>query len=506
MKPLTRPLALVALSLAACTPSTTKAPPAPALAPAQPVAAASSTKGAPSASTGAEPSASASRFHEIARTKKDPSEPELRAMDNQIFVSVDAGLWPIRDGRVVAEESLSEGLTGFGAIVGVAGHWPDDAWVTFITGNGRIGWGELYRWSKTVWMHDSSLNQGRVFLGFSSWSQHRLLAMAIDTPMLGPPRVEFRVPGGKRPALKLTPGSGTCPYAINPLAFAATRRGDVFVFGSRCTDDEEDTPQAAAVEWFAPGASKSTLVPIESQTLAARHIWEDTPFAFADRDGDEIVACLGGGPLVRFDGKSFRAVDSPHGGVESLAYAGDGTLWAVATGAVYSRGKAGKWRPEPLPAGAAPALRVLAQGDAVYVQSASAVYGLGPLVEPAPVLEYQWGRTPRSFKIAWPATKDCETPFVLLYAFTKVTPTDYDFPLTRAALKGHTEFASTRFVVTREGDKRYFGAFVPSYVLGKKLVGLVEKKVNGSKPAMLCANPVVERELAIDLVTGNAKK
>jgi hypothetical protein len=95
---------------------------------------------------------------------------------------------------------------------------------------------------------------------------------------------------------------------------------------------------------------------------------------------------------------------------------------------------------------------------------------------------------------------------VLLYGFTKMTPDDYDFPLTRKAVKGHPEFAGVRFVVTKDGGQKYFTAQVPSFEMGKKLVALIEKEVQGSKPQILCAEPEVVREVKIDLRTGEVVK
>jgi hypothetical protein len=91
---------------------------------------------------------------------------------------------------------------------------------------------------------------------------------------------------------------------------------------------------------------------------------------------------------------------------------------------------------------------------------------------------------------------------VILYGFTRVTPDDYDFPLTRQALKGHTELSPVRFVVTRDLGKKYLAAIPPSFPMGQKLVNLIEKEVKGSKPQIVCAVPEIVRELKVDLKTG----
>jgi hypothetical protein len=94
----------------------------------------------------------------------------------------------------------------------------------------------------------------------------------------------------------------------------------------------------------------------------------------------------------------------------------------------------------------------------------------------------------------------------VLYGFTKTTPDDYDFPLSRKALKGHTELETTRFVVTKDYGQKFFSALSPSYADAKKLAAIIEKEVKGSKPQVVCAQPEILRELSIDLKTGEVRK
>jgi hypothetical protein len=111
---------------------------------------------------------------------------------------------------------------------------------------------------------------------------------------------------------------------------------------------------------------------------------------------------------------------------------------------------------------------------------------------------------PAPLKLAAPGPR-CKNHVVVLYGFTKVTPLDYDYPLTRKAVKGHMELEGVRFAVTEDGGKRYFVGLAPSFDKAKKLVKVVEASVSGSKPQVVCAEPRVIRELGIDLATGNVK-
>jgi hypothetical protein len=105
------------------------------------------------------------------------------------------------------------------------------------------------------------------------------------------------------------------------------------------------------------------------------------------------------------------------------------------------------------------------------------------------------------------ATPACKELFVVLYKLSKVAPPDFDFPLTRAALKGHTELTDVQFAETEDAGRRYFVAFVPSFATGRKLVTLIQDKVKGSTPQLLCGKPPkTNRQIAIDLKTGEIKK
>ena len=105
-----------------------------------------------------------------------------------------------------------------------------------------------------------------------------------------------------------------------------------------------------------------------------------------------------------------------------------------------------------------------------------------------------------------PANEMCQSIFVLLYGMTHSTPKDYDYPLTRAALKGHREFAEVTFAETEDRGEHYFGAFVPEFELAQKLTALIRKNVKDSKPVALCRHPKKVRLLEFDLDTGAVTK
>jgi hypothetical protein len=116
-------------------------------------------------------------------------------------------------------------------------------------------------------------------------------------------------------------------------------------------------------------------------------------------------------------------------------------------------------------------------------------------------------REEHAFGRVTPATAACKELFVVLYKLAKVAPPDYDFPLTRQALKGHTEFSDVSFAETEDGGRRYFVAFVPDFKKGRALVELVEDEVKGATPQLLCGKPPKQnRSVRIDLRTGELVK
>jgi hypothetical protein len=76
---------------------------------------------------------------------------------------------------------------------------------------------------------------------------------------------------------------------------------------------------------------------------------------------------------------------------------------------------------------------------------------------------------------------------------------EYDFPLTRKALKGHTELAGMALVLTEHFQ---VGAIVPSIEMGEKVAAVIRDNVKGQKPQIVCMAPRVRAEVPVDLATG----
>jgi hypothetical protein len=100
------------------------------------------------------------------------------------------------------------------------------------------------------------------------------------------------------------------------------------------------------------------------------------------------------------------------------------------------------------------------------------------------------------------ATSDCHPVFVAFYTVQSGTPANYDFPQARSALRGQREFAGIEFVEIQLKNRRVFGAIAPNYLLGQRLAALVQSKVAGSAPQLLCGDPVILRVVPMHIGGG----
>jgi hypothetical protein len=216
---------------------------------------------------------------------------------------------------------------------------------------------------------------------------------------------------------------------------------------------------------------------------------------------------------------------APSGVTADIMYAAaapDGSLWAIYGEQLWHFTAAGAWEQAVLPRDGQGAkmtpewvtfldgeMLIGAHGSAGgdnYLLSSKkpdAVLDLTPRDGDAAAKEAK--RT--AFGRVGPPTAGCKNLFVVLYKLSRVAPPDFDFPLTRAALKGHTELSDVRFAETEDAGTRYLVAFVPSLKRGKALADLVKEKVQGSSPQLLCGEPPkTNRAIEIDLRTGAIKK
>lgn len=91
----------------------------------------------------------------------------------------------------------------------------------------------------------------------------------------------------------------------------------------------------------------------------------------------------------------------------------------------------------------------------------------------------------------------CRMHYVLLDK-SPIASAPKDFPKVRAALKGHTELAAAKFIVSHELGWQLFGASIKEEATATKLAKLSKSPFS----SVICAEPVPVSELKIDLATG----
>lgn len=448
-----------------------------------------------------------SPFHAAADTN---AALQLRPLQGKLLVQYGEGFARVESGKLEVDAELSRGLpTGMaGLTVGVYGHWPDSAWASVVIATGRSGIPGISKWDHHQWkpLGNTDLPFMASYVGLSEYQDGSMLALAYEPLAMGAAQLRFKTVGGsaRAPAFrfeKATVQPENCQLALVPLVMRSFASGHALVAGSRCGDDKP------SFQYWSPGQTSGRLEVIED----AGKVTQDGGYVAARGAEDIWIAWAQetGTRLVHFDGKVITRVETPAGlKVQALDVTPEGVLWMVAGGKVFKAGVGASLQEVPLPSAdgksaGADGLAVAPDG-AVWVTAGSALLTTSAGFSTLAHLAWEEGQAQRG-SVALPraATWQCRDIFVLMYGVTRVTPPGYDYPLTRKALKGHTEFAGVRLVETEDGGKRYIGAFVADLDLARRMARLVAKEVKGSTPEVLCVKPKVVREMQIDWRSGN---
>jgi hypothetical protein len=372
--------------------------------------------------------------------------------------------------------------------------------------------------------------------------------------------------GAKGQPPVMAKGKGACPVRLSGYAsLGEIPGGDLLGVGKLCTQPRDygwmsqDGAGALAVERWSKGSTTSRVEALPGSEGKGSLPTVSVKLVALSATDVYVYAAFERGPYAaHFDGHGWTDVSPPAlGAFEALSVDKDGTLWAE-IGPELHRRKGGVWaRVAPEGAhGDAGWLKTAPDGthwarfgddlwhldagdtwekailppdgagkpmvaDSVEWPSSGGmlilVGGSGVLgsVKPGKVLDLDVEQPAgaaapagsAAFGHVGPPTPGCKSLFAVLYKLSRVAPPDFDFPLTREALKGHAEFSDVRFAETEDGGTRYLVAFVPSLARGQKLLGLLRDKVQGARPQLFCGEPPKQnRALSIDLRTGALKK
>jgi hypothetical protein len=525
---------LAALTATACG-GNAAAPPASTPAATAPKASASASVNpvAPSAAT--KPTEAASPFQVLGELGGDL---QLFGAGERGFLLSQAGVeLQLVGDEVVQDPLLKRGIpTQYGmiSVEAIAGRWPDALWLSTTEPSGRSGFSTLWSWDGKSWQRGERTTEGHFIVGMNPWLGGRMLALDQAGMMFD---ASFRVLSGDKkvalPKFAKAPSNGDFSYCMTQIkvdAWSTLPAGDVIALGERC-DPSIESPQLAVARW-APGNPQAIvdIMPDTDEPAGTSVGWSGGALA-AISPTDIFVAAakwksVSQAPaqdsdyFAHFDGKSWLSLPTPiPDGIDNLWVESDGVVFAEnRKRELWARSVQGAWARVTWPARVAkqdkPELMSFwprAPGDVwALVQATTDGYPhtyllhTRPAKNPMPTPEAV-AHKEQQYALPGPPVEWCSTPFVLLYTLGRKSPANYDYPATRDALKGHGEFAELEFVEFERDGRKFFGARVPDFKVGKKLAQLVKDKVTGSTPQLVCHDPTDTRKLDIDLKTGQLR-
>jgi hypothetical protein len=419
-------------------------------------------------------------------------------------------------------------------VTDLRGDWPRSGTLSVMFSSNRTGVDIDYAWNGSSWI----VGKGHAYGGCEccdevpfQWAGHALTFNRCMHEITG---------AGPHPAL--TSGPKGCRGRLESYgAMKNLSAGELLAVGATC--EPGGKPAIAAERWrgaspvpvveVLPGSAgkgseswsislqplSPTDVYVYARSYVAHHdgnAWTDVSRSFSEpveqmwTEGDGTLWARLQTGFARRRGEAWEtlAPAAPHGAAIWATPAPDRSLWARFGDDLWHLPAAGEWARVPLPKEAPVPERLAwtSSGTMIVRVSGEAGTALLSSAKPDQVIDLAQAPQPTErrapFAIVTAPTPQCESLFVILYRLSRVAPPDFDFPLTRAALKGHTELGDVRFAETEDGGRRYLVGFVPSLKAGKALLDLVRDKVQGAHPQLLCGKPPVKRRLSIDLRTG----
>jgi hypothetical protein len=467
-----------------------------------------------SSSTSAAPVApSNSPFSLVARS---PDAFELYPLKGALFLDAAGFLAVLGDGPLRQSPAIMKGLEK-GQSGRILGGYPDAAWIVAADG--------AFRWTADRWVESPLLREHETLLDLTAWGDKSAVA-AIAAPGND---MRFALAGGKPgavpapvPAERTETDDAACKVRMKPAGvyLAGLPSGELYAAGYAC--EAEGRGGAIVERWEAKqvrGVVEALPKPESGHEPTLHGVLARAP-------GEVIVYGTEGAPpapyLARFDGRGWSLDKAPFGGgVDTLASADDGTLWAAAGGAAWKKPAAGAWEKVPLPGD----LHV----QVVWPRTATDVWAaareregknramlLRTLVSEGKDTLRLPPRNAMSGTIATSkhffATAACDKVFASLYALGpskdpatgKPTEVPKDFSALKPLFEG--ELAGLQPIVEDDGTQLYVGAVAPSRELGRKLVAAYQERSAdhegsshaqspGVLPSVFCHEPVVVKQV-----------
>lgn len=202
--------------------------------------------------------------------------------------------------------------------------------------------------------------------------------------------------------------------------------------------------------------------------------------------------------LYRLEGQKLEEVPLPEEGMEILRFTPGGEVLLWTGKGLHALDGAGVWHRVSLPRGVSDIYDLDVVGGRWVFRSLHGpdkdeqrLFISGVSGPPLQIIDPHAAISPIAF--VRPMRPDCENPFAMLYKLSKVAPKDYDFPATKTALAGRPDLQAGRYgEVAALGDRYLVAQFSGPRARQQlaEVVALVTKKVQGSKPQLLCADAV----------------
>lgn len=330
------------------------------------------------------PPAPKSRFSPVARLAMSRRQAvELHALGGELLMDDGEGIFVTKGGVFAAEPAFQDRLPVFYGVTGVAGSFPDDAWLSATVATSNSGQGTIFRYDQSWKKTGKKLPERWFYAGLADYGNGRKIALAVNY-MWGPflPRPYFELVSGKPtklPALTPAKPGGACKTRIQPDAFVGFPSGRLIVYGPLCDTEEP------AIERFEPGETTGSITVLESFRGA-----KCSPMgmdcgrsdAFFSVGGENDVWVVQTNVVAHFDGTDWKPIELPPLTQPIVALsAAKGVVWLVAAtgekevGELWRRAGSEPWQREVLPAVPAGAddnrgaTDVVALGDVVWISA-----------------------------------------------------------------------------------------------------------------------------------------
>ncbi len=294
----------------------------------------------------------------------DCDEAYLNLLPPKAFVSCGQQLLLVEGDEVREDASYLSGIepeepSFLWQINGVAGQWPDAAWLGRNRSTETAAQGRVYRWSGKRWEPVADARRDEPLSELLPWTSQRAVALVQPPHTFGARFIALGSPAFKVPSF--TPPTlphEHCRSRLRAEVQTAVAPGELLVAGGQVCDvvrvgGKRDTVHAGlGVERFTPERAQGELQLMDGlPDLPPHAVWQATALV-AVTPRNALLAARAVidrahtvGYLARWDGTRFRAEPPPFpGGIDRLWAQSPDVLWATDLDGHLWRGRGTSWQ------------------------------------------------------------------------------------------------------------------------------------------------------------------